>query len=50
VKWALNQPSAAETMGKEARREYEANYTAEANYDQLIGIYQQTIKAKRNVF
>jgi hypothetical protein len=32
-------------MGKEARRQYEAKYTAEKNYSLLMDIYQRVIGA-----
>ncbi len=30
-------------MGREARREYEAHYTAERNYPLLLEIYQRAL-------
>jgi len=43
IDWALTQPHSMQMMGEEARREYEAKYTAARNYDQLIAIYEQAI-------
>ncbi len=34
-------------MGDAARREFDARYTAEANYRALIGIYEEAIAEKR---
>lgn len=39
VEWALNHPSEVEAMGRAARAEYEAKYTAERNYQLLTEIY-----------
>jgi len=33
-------------MGKEARREYEAKYTAEKNYSILMSIYQRALATR----
>jgi glycosyltransferase involved in cell wall biosynthesis len=41
VEWAWTHPDATEEMGRAARREYEAKYTAEANYQILMRIYQR---------
>jgi len=40
VEWAVTHPEKLGQMGREARREFEANYTAEANYRRLIEIYE----------
>jgi len=40
VEWAWNHPERMCLMGKEARREYETKYTAEANYPLLMQIYR----------
>jgi glycosyltransferase involved in cell wall biosynthesis len=45
VDWAWSHPERMQMMGKEARREYEAKYTAEKNYPILMNIYEE---AKRN--
>lgn len=43
VDWAWNHPDAMQDMGNEARKEYEAKYTAEKNYPVLMEIYQRAI-------
>ena len=41
VAWAWNHPQDMMEMGQEARREYEAKYTAERNYELLMEIYRR---------
>jgi len=41
--WAEANPKAMRDMGKNARREYEAKYTAEINYQKLRLIYEEAI-------
>ncbi|MEM9089726.1 MAG: glycosyltransferase family 4 protein [Cyanobacteria bacterium P01_F01_bin.53] len=41
VEWFLAHPDVLAQMRKTVRAEYEAKYTAEKNYQQLIDIYQQ---------
>jgi glycosyltransferase involved in cell wall biosynthesis len=43
--WA--QPSLLSAMGRAARKEFEAKYTAEKNYELLVNIYQQAIAFAR---
>lgn len=43
VTWAWAHPREMEEMGKEARREYEAKYTAERNYEMLMEIYRKAM-------
>jgi glycosyltransferase involved in cell wall biosynthesis len=43
VEWAWTHPEQMAGMGKEARREYEAKYTAESNYRMLMDIYQDAL-------
>jgi glycosyltransferase involved in cell wall biosynthesis len=43
VRWAFEHPSELAALGRAARAEYEAHYTAAANCAQLIGIYRQAI-------
>lgn len=43
VAWAWGEPEALEEMGHAARGEYRARYTAEHNYELLIGIYRRAI-------
>jgi glycosyltransferase involved in cell wall biosynthesis len=45
VEWAWTHPKEMEEMGRAARREYEANYTAEQNYQALMCVYE-TARAK----
>lgn len=40
VEWALSHPNQLKQMRQEARREYEAKYTAVQNYHRLIEIYE----------
>ena len=50
VNWAWDHPEQMQSMGKEARQEFEAKYTAEKNYPLLMEIYQRAIwKASPNV-
>lgn len=44
VSWAWTHPEEMAKMGKNARAEYEAKYTAEKNYEMLMGIYQKAIE------
>ncbi|MFB3922527.1 MAG: glycosyltransferase [Terriglobia bacterium] len=41
VEWAWSHPRTLHEMGRAARREYEANYTAEKNYETLMNIYRK---------
>lgn len=43
VKWAIAHPVELAAMRKEARSEFEAKYTAEKNYQQLMKIYQSLL-------
>ncbi len=43
IKWATTNPETMITIGKNAHLAYEAMYTPEANYQQLMAIYQQVI-------
>jgi len=45
VEWASEHESQIVAMGKAARQEFEARYTAEKNYSILMRIYEQTIRA-----
>ena len=50
MRWAQEHPEEMTVMGHNARRLYEAEFTAERNYHQLIAIYQSAIdevKAKQ---
>ena len=44
VDWLVSHPAKREAMGKAARAEFEAKYTAEANYYKLIDIYKSVVK------
>jgi len=46
VDWAWTHPREMEEMGREARTEYEAKYTAERNYEMLMKIYAKAIAAR----
>jgi glycosyltransferase involved in cell wall biosynthesis len=41
--WAWENPEAVQEMGRNARREYEAKYTAAENYRQLSAIYENAV-------
>jgi glycosyltransferase involved in cell wall biosynthesis len=43
VAWAWGEPEALEEMGRAARGEYRARYTAERNYEILMGIYRRAM-------
>ena len=47
VTWAWEHPEEMVEMGKNARKEFEAKYTAEKNYEMLMDIYQTTIDRKK---
>lgn len=46
VEWARTHPQEMEAMGRNARAEYEAKYTAERNYGMLMEIYQHVMRAR----
>jgi len=43
IEWAWTHPGEMTAMGRAARAEYEAKYTAERNYAMLMGIYQRVV-------
>lgn len=43
MRWALEHPAEMAAMGKAARAHYEANFTAERNYQQLLAIYEGAV-------
>lgn len=47
VDWLLSHPKELAQMRKEARREYEAKYTAQRNYEMLMESYAQAIANHR---
>jgi glycosyltransferase involved in cell wall biosynthesis len=48
VRWWQANPAEAAAMRSPARREYEAKYTADRNYDLLMGIYDTVLQGKRS--
>jgi glycosyltransferase involved in cell wall biosynthesis len=47
VEWLLSHPGELARMRREARAEYEAKYTAERNYEQLMAIYLGVLEGRR---
>ncbi len=47
VRWAESHPEEMRRMGANARRDYEEKFTPEANYPQLMAIYEQAIENNR---
>jgi len=47
VEWAWTHAKEMEEMGRAARREYEAKYTAGKNYEMLMEIYERALRASR---
>lgn len=47
IRWAETNGRAMLEMGRNARREYEAKYTSEHNFGQLMAIYRDAIAARR---
>ena len=45
LRWAQSNPEAMRRMGENARAEYEAKYTPELNYRQLMSIYEDAKEA-----
>lgn len=43
VQWAVEHPDEMRRMGEGARKEYETRYAPEANYRQLISVYEEAI-------
>ncbi|MBE9041120.1 glycosyltransferase [Oscillatoriales cyanobacterium LEGE 11467] len=48
VEWILDRPEEGAKMRAAARAEFEAKYTEEENYHQLIRIYQQVLASRQN--
>lgn len=46
VEWAWADPAKIEEMGRAARAEYEAKYTAQRNYQMLMDIYQRVLRPR----
>jgi hypothetical protein len=49
VRWFLAHPEEAARMREKARLEYETNYTAEGNHDQILSIYESVLSAHANL-
>ena len=49
MRWAMSNPERMAQMGRNARARYEADFTAETNYAQLIAIYHSAIQEKQRV-
>ena len=47
VEWIITRPEQTRLMGQNARLEYEQKYTPEANYEQLMDIYNFAIQNKK---
>ncbi len=47
VRWAVEHPHEMAQMGINARTEYEAKYTAEINYRQLMEIYERAVEIRQ---
>ena len=47
IEWGWTHPRRLIDMGREARAEYEAQYTAEQNYCELMQIYEQAISLRK---
>ena len=47
IEWAWSHSERMQEMGREARSEYEAKYTAELNYKMLMDIYETAIERSR---
>ena len=46
--WALAHPQQMAAMGRTARAQYEAEFSAEVNYQRLLAIYQEAIEAVKS--
>jgi glycosyltransferase involved in cell wall biosynthesis len=47
ARWMIENEDKVIEMGKNARAEFEAKYTAERNYEILMGIYQKAIENRK---
>ena len=47
LRWALANPGAMRAMGHQARMRYEADYTPEVNYGQLMAVYEAALHEGR---
>jgi len=48
IKWMIEHPDKCIEMGKNARAEFEAKYTAEKNFEMLMKIYEKVIGSSHN--
>jgi glycosyltransferase involved in cell wall biosynthesis len=48
VEWAWSHPDQMRQMGREARAEYEREYTAEQNYSMLMAVYDKAIATRQS--
>jgi glycosyltransferase involved in cell wall biosynthesis len=48
IKWMIEHPDKYIEMGKKARAEFEAKYTAERNFEILMKIYEKVIGSSPN--
>jgi glycosyltransferase involved in cell wall biosynthesis len=46
IEWAWTHPEEMAAMGRAARAEYEAKYTAERNYEMLMEIYEHVLRER----
>jgi glycosyltransferase involved in cell wall biosynthesis len=46
VRWATEHPEEMQRMGQAARTEFERSFTADRNYEQLVGLYREVIAAR----
>jgi glycosyltransferase involved in cell wall biosynthesis len=46
VEWAWTHPREVRTMGQQARKDFEARYTAEKNYPMLMEIYRRAMEGQ----
>jgi glycosyltransferase involved in cell wall biosynthesis len=49
MRWAQEHPAEMAAMGQNARALYEAEFTPERNYKQLMAIYEEAINAVKEV-
>lgn len=49
MRWALANPESMLAMGRNARQYYEAEFTADSNYQQLMAIYESAIAEVKSV-
>jgi glycosyltransferase involved in cell wall biosynthesis len=48
VRWALDHPNELDSMRRGARKEFEARYTAEQNYEHLLSVYKVASERARS--